>query len=185
MEMHVVGSIIARLGSNRLKYKNILPFFGKPMLGVGIETLRKAKLVDEIVVSTESELVARVAHDFGVQALRRPSELAEDNVPSMPVFRHLIEQHPCDVHVTLNINLPLCQPEVVDRAIVLAQEHGESLSRPVAVWAQTHETIMNYGDPWKITAAEFEDKRAGNLDIHTEEDLLEVYRFQQGDIPGW
>ncbi len=31
--MHVVGSIIARLGSKRLKYKNLMPFEGKPLVG--------------------------------------------------------------------------------------------------------------------------------------------------------
>ncbi len=183
--MHVVGSIIARLGSKRLTYKNILPFAGKPMLGLGVETLRKASSVDQIVVSTESELIARIAHDFGVEVLRRPAELAEDNIASVPVFQHLVEHYPCDVHVNLNINFPLCIPEVVDRAVMLAQENGESLCIPHAVWAQTRETLLNYGDPWKITATLFEDDRAGNLDIHTEEDLLEVYRSQQGEIEGW
>ncbi len=183
--MHVVGSIIARLGSKRLTYKNILPFAGKPMIGVGVETLKRAALVDQVVVSTESELVARIAYDFGVEVLRRPAELAEDNVPSVPVFQHLVTHYPCDVHVNLNVNLPLCKPEVVDRAVELALAHGESLSEPVAVWAQTNEVLMNYGDPWNITAMRFEDDRAGTLDVHTEEELLELYRCQQGEIPGW
>lgn len=49
--MHLVGSIIARLGSKRLAYKNLLPFEGKPLWVLGIEKLREAKRVDEIVVS--------------------------------------------------------------------------------------------------------------------------------------
>ena len=51
--MDVVGSIIARLGSKQLAYKNLMPFEGKPLWGLGIEKLRVAERVDEIVVSTE------------------------------------------------------------------------------------------------------------------------------------
>ena len=184
--MHVVGSIIARLGSKRLTYKNLPPFAGKPLVGLGVEILRGAKRVDEIVVSTESELIARVALDFGATVLYRPPELAGDDVPSVPVFQHIVENHNCDVHVNFNINFPLCRPEVIDRAVELAARDGEALSRPYAAWAQSVERLANYRDPYKIPSAfesVFDDDRAGPLDIHTEQDLLDTYRAAQGRRP--
>ncbi|MDQ8201579.1 hypothetical protein [Pelagicoccus sp. SDUM812003] len=184
--MHVVGSIIARLGSKRLAYKNLLPFAGKPLVGLGVEILRRAKSVDEIVVSTESELIARVALDFGATVLYRPPELAGDEVPSVPVFQHIVEHHHCDVHVNFNINFPMCDPAVIDRAVELAYRNEEALSKPYAVWAQSVERLANYRDPFKIPSAfesVFEDERAGPLDIHTEQDLLDTYRAAQGDFP--
>ena len=183
--MHVVGSVIARLGSKRLAYKNILPFAGQPMLGIGIETLKRAATVDQVVVSTGSELIARVAHDFGVDVLRRPDELAGDDVASVPVFQHIVEHYPCDVHVNLNVNFPTCSEEVVNKAVEVALQYEESLSRPCAVWAQTYQRLMYYGDPFTITAEIFDDKRAGAIDVHTEEELLEVYRIRQGAIKEW
>lgn len=184
--MHVVGSIIARLGSKRLPYKNLLPFAGKPLVGLGVEILRQAKRVDQIVVSTESELIARVALDFGATVLRRPDALAGDEVPSVPVFQHIVEHFPCDVHVNFNINFPLCSPEVIDRAVELAAANGEALSKPFAAWAQSAERLANYEDPARIPSAMrsiFDDERAGPLDIHTEADLLETYRAAQGERP--
>lgn len=183
--MHVVGSIIARLGSKRLTYKNLLPFGGRPLVGLGVEILRQAKLVDEIVVSTESELIARVALDFGATVLKRPPELAEDDVPSIPVFQHIVEHHHCDVHVNFNINFPMCDPAVIDRAVELAVENGESLSNPYAAWAQSVECLANYHDIYQISAHkhEFSDDRSGPCDIHTEADLLETYRAKQGLNP--
>jgi|GEM_PF-403797 len=183
--MYVVGSIIARLGSKRLIYKNLMPLEGKPLVGLGIEKLRQAQRVDEIVVSTKSELIARVALDFGASVLLRPPELASDEVPSIPVSRHLVEHHPCDVHVNFNVNFPICQPGVIGRAVELALENGEALSNPYAAWAQTRECLENYGDIRKISAHEheFEDDRPGRIDIHTLEDLLETYRRKQGDWP--
>lgn len=185
--MHVVGSIIARLGSKRLPYKNLLPFAGKPLVGLGIETLRAARLVDEIVVSTESELIARIARDFGATVLRRPAELAADNVPSVPVFQHILQNFACDVHVNFNINFPLCDPAVLDRAVELASSKGEALSVPYAAWAQTAARLRNYGDPWapEKKAFLFGDARAGAIDVHTLEDLLAAYQQRQGPLAGW
>lgn len=183
--MRVVGSIIARLGSKRLAFKNLLPFEGTPMLVRGIQTLRAARRVDAIVVSTESELVARVATSAGAIVLRRPPELAEDHVPSVPVFRHVVEHFPCDVHVSLNVNFPRCEPGVVDRAVEVARETGESLSVPYAVWAQSPERLESYGDPFEITATRFDDPRAGAIDVHTLEDLLAEHRNVQGPLAGW
>ena len=183
--MHVVGSVIARLGSKRLAYKNILPFAGKPLVGLGIEILKRAKLVDEVVVSTESELIARIALDYNGTVLFRPSELAEDGVPSIPVFQHIVAHYPCDVHVNFNINFPMCAPEVIDCGVEKAALEGEALSVPFAVWAQTAECLANYGDPWVITGLQhsFDDDRAGPCDVHTLDDLLTTYRAGQGAHP--
>ena len=181
--MRVVGSIIARLGSNRLAYKNLMPFEGKPHWGLGIEELREAKRVDEIVVSTECELIARVALDFGAAARARPVELALDDVPSIPVLQHLVRHYPCDVHVNFNINFPLCDPAVIEQPVELAALNGESLSRLDSAWAQTRACLENYGDPVSISAHnhEFEDVRAGKTDIHALENLLGTYRLKQSE----
>jgi CMP-2-keto-3-deoxyoctulosonic acid synthetase len=185
--MHVVGSIIARLGSKRLPFKNLMPFGGRPLVGLGIEILRRATRVNQIVVSTESELIARVARDFGATVLHRPAELAADNIPSVPVFQHVLRNFPCDVHVNFNINFPLCEPAVIDRAVDVAVEKGEALSVPYAAWAQTAERLRTYGDPWapEKKATLFDDVRAGAVDVHTLDDLLAVYRLRQGPLAGW
>ncbi|HQU08626.1 MAG: hypothetical protein B7X06_00630 [Verrucomicrobia bacterium 21-51-4] len=191
--MNVVASIIARLGSKRLPYKNLLPFAGKPLIGHGLDILRQCNRVDRIVVSTESELIARVAMDFGAEVLRRPESLAGDRVPSIPVFQSVVERFPCNIHVNYNINFPLCDPAVIDRAIELVEQdllagnpRAEYLSDPVAVWAQSAQCLAQYGDPWAITAKRFEDLRAGAIDIHSEADLLEIYRESQTVVPaGW
>lgn len=183
----VVGSIIARLGSKRLPYKNLLPYRGVPLVRLGVEKLKQSQRVDVIVVSTESELIARTVEDMGVVISRRPESLAGDKVPSIPVFQHIVESHPCDVHVNYNINFPNCDPLVIDRAVEIAESNGsgESLSVPFAVWAQTARCLEQYRDPWDITAERFEDPRVLEPDVHTIEDLLESHRKGQPWYIGW
>ena len=46
--------IPARIGSKRIKNKNIKKFFGMPIINYSIETAIKSKIFDEIHVSTDS-----------------------------------------------------------------------------------------------------------------------------------
>ena len=51
----ILGVIPARLNSKRLKKKNIINFFGKPLISYSISAAIKSKIFDKIIVSTESE----------------------------------------------------------------------------------------------------------------------------------
>ena len=186
MPVKVIGSVIARLGSKRLPYKNLLPFDGVPLVLRAVDLLQKCSAVDEVVVSTESELIARTCSGSGAKILPRPIDLAGDGVASVPVFQHIIEHFPCDLHVNFNCNFPICDPVVVGRALELATETGEALSEPYAVWAHTRERLENYGDPFCITATRFQDDSICEIDVHHEADLLEIHRLhQQGFDQEW
>ena len=130
-----------------------------------------------MILSTDSELIAYTCiNEPGLNILHRPPELCEDNVASIPVFQHILENFPSDLHLNYNCNFPECDESVFDRGIKTASKYGESLSVPYAVWAQTKECLFNYGDPFKITAQTYEDKRIGQIDIHTMEDLIHAHR---------
>ncbi len=144
----------------------------------------ETKLFDEVVLSTDSELIARTCMEIeGFSLLRRPPELAEDEVPSIPVFRHLVENFPCDLHLNYNCNFPECPQEVFERAIEIASVSGEALSDPYAVWAQTDHRLRNYGNPCEISAEIFSASEVHPVDVHTMDDLLAVHRAHQDALP--
>ena len=181
--MKVIGSVIARLGSKRLTYKNLLPFKGVPLVRHAIQRLLESEIFDEVILSTDSELIARTCMDLEkVSILKRPDQLASDSVASIPVFQHIVQNFACDLHLNYNCNFPECSNNVFEQAITLAQRSGESLSVPYAVWAQTNECLQNYGDPFQITAKTFDSKDISPLDIHTMDDLLEAHRAKQSSF---
>ena len=53
--------IPARSGSKRLKNKNIINFFGKPMIAHVIEIAKKSKLFSRVVVTTDSKKIVRIS----------------------------------------------------------------------------------------------------------------------------
>ncbi len=180
--MEIIGSVIARLGSKRLTYKNLLPYKGEPLVVRALKKLIESGIIDRVVLSTDSELIARTCLIQGVDLLYRPEYLSGDSVASIPVFQHILENFPCDLHLNYNCNFPECDSSVIKRAVSVAVEKGEALSNPFAVWAQTRECLENYGDPFQITATQFDAPKVHPLDIHSMEDLLEVHRTHQGNF---
>jgi len=84
--------IPARGGSKRIPKKNIKSFCGKPLIAYSIETAKRSKLFEEIVVSTDSEEIAEVSQKYGAKILWRPKELADDYAGSDEVFEHAINE---------------------------------------------------------------------------------------------
>ena len=80
--MKIVGSVIARSGSKRLAYKNLLPYKGEPLVRRAIIKLFQSNLFTQIVLSTDCELIARTCLDIkGLSILKRPAELASVEMP--------------------------------------------------------------------------------------------------------
>ena len=84
--------IPARGGSKRIPKKNIKDFNGKPLIAYSIETAKKSGLFSKIVVSTDSEEIAKISENFGAKILWRPKELADDYAGSTEVFEHAIKE---------------------------------------------------------------------------------------------
>ena len=80
--MEILGSVIARLGSKRLTYKNLLPYKGVPLVVRALQKLLDCQVIDLVVLSTDSELIARTCLMDGVEILYRPENLSGDDVAS-------------------------------------------------------------------------------------------------------
>lgn len=90
--MKVVAFIFARGGSKGLPGKNIRILAGKPLIAWSIENARKIKRVDRVIVSTDSEEIAKVAIKYGAEVpFLRPPDLASDTASEWLAWRHAIQ----------------------------------------------------------------------------------------------
>jgi CMP-N-acetylneuraminic acid synthetase len=88
----VLGLIPAKRGSMRLPEKNIRPLAGKPLLGWTVDAARVSGVIDQLIVSTEDELVAKIARDCGAEVpFVRPPELARDPAGVVQVALHALQ----------------------------------------------------------------------------------------------
>lgn len=83
----VLAIIPARSGSKGLRFKNTRDFCGKPLLAWSIECAKKSKYIDEIIVSTDKNSIAKIARDFGAKTpFLRQRRLSGDRVSSVTVI---------------------------------------------------------------------------------------------------
>ncbi|MBT5951275.1 MAG: acylneuraminate cytidylyltransferase family protein, partial [Betaproteobacteria bacterium] len=62
----------------------------KPLIGHSITAALDSKFLNTVVVSSEDDEICNVATKYGVQVLRRPQQLALDNIQNIEVVRHVI-----------------------------------------------------------------------------------------------
>lgn len=97
-----VAVIPARGGSKRIPRKNIRPFLGKPLLAYSIEVAFAAQCFDQVMVSTDDEEIAAVAHQYGAATpFTRPRDLADDFATTGSVVRHAVTYYD-DINVKLD-----------------------------------------------------------------------------------
>jgi pseudaminic acid cytidylyltransferase len=90
--MSNVAIIPARGGSKRIPMKNIKPFAGKPIIAYSIIEAKKTQLFKRIIVSTDSEEIAKVSRDYGAEIpFMRPPELSNDYTGINPVILHALQ----------------------------------------------------------------------------------------------
>lgn len=89
----ILAIIPARKNSKRVPNKNIRQLAGKPLIYHTIKTaLDCSDFVDDIIVTTDSKKIAKIAERFGANIpFIRPKELARDNVSDKPVIKHCID----------------------------------------------------------------------------------------------
>jgi pseudaminic acid cytidylyltransferase len=86
-----VAIIPARIGSKRIKKKNIKNFYGKPILELTYDILKKSKLFNKIILSSDSNKILRLGKNIGFDILiKRPKELSDDYTSTALVIKHAI-----------------------------------------------------------------------------------------------
>ncbi|MCX7835705.1 MAG: acylneuraminate cytidylyltransferase family protein [bacterium] len=87
----VLAVIPARSGSKGLPKKNILLLGGKPLIAHSIEFAKLCPSITKTIVSTDSEEIAGIARQYNCEVpFLRPSELAQDETPMLPVLQHAL-----------------------------------------------------------------------------------------------
>jgi CMP-N,N'-diacetyllegionaminic acid synthase len=126
----VLGVVPARGGSKGIPNKNLALLAGRPLLAYTAEAVRVSRRLSRCIVSTDDERVAEAARSLGLEVpFLRPSELASDDTPMLPVLRHAAREiarrgSPVDVVVLLQPTSPLRRAAHIDAAVDLLESTG-------------------------------------------------------------
>lgn len=120
----------ARGGSRGIPHKNIILVNGKELITYTLDAAKKSKYLDEVIVSTEDDNIAKVARREGIRVLLRPAILAQDNSKTIDVLLDVINtlDEEYDYLVLLQPTQPLRHAEHIDGAIeVMIDQNYSSL----------------------------------------------------------
>ena len=88
----ITAFIPARGGSKGIPGKNIKEFAGKPLMVHSIEYALNCGQIDEVVVSTDDDKIAKIARKAGAKIVKRPPELSTDSATTESAIHHFVNK---------------------------------------------------------------------------------------------
>jgi len=130
----ILAIIPARKGSKRIPRKNVRKLNGVPLVTYTINSAKKSKYIDRIVVSTDDIRVAKIAKKHKIEVLKRSKKLSEDHILPIQVYENVAnelkkkEHYLPDIIVALQPTSPLREGKDIDLAITtLVDKNADSL----------------------------------------------------------
>ena len=178
--------IPARSLSKGIKNKNIIKLNGKPLFAHSINYAKKSKIVDKIIVSTDSLKYVAIAKKYKAEApFLRSKKLAGDLVPDYPViYDSLIKSEKFfkfkfDYVVLLRPTSPQREKGLIEKGIKIlhARKSATSIRSVVKTYSHPYRHfLINTKGIMKAIIKNI--KEPYNL----ERQLLPKFYFQSGDL---
>jgi N-acylneuraminate cytidylyltransferase len=122
--MPVIYALIpARSGSKGVPHKNIKQLGGHPLIEWSIAACKKAKSINRIIVSTDSEEYAQISKKMGAEVpFLRPAEIAGDRSTDYDFIKHALDwfaqnDSEPDYIVHIRPTTPFRNPILIDQAV--------------------------------------------------------------------
>ncbi|MER6349087.1 acylneuraminate cytidylyltransferase [Streptomyces sp. NPDC001595] len=134
----VLAVIPARGGSKGVPAKNLAPVGGVPLVARAVRECRAARLVTDVVVSTDDQAIAAAARAAGAEVVLRPAAIAGDTATSEAAVLHAVDAHealhgsPVDVVLLVQCTSPFLVREDVDGVAAAVVENGADTAVTVA-----------------------------------------------------
>ena len=134
--MKITGIIPARFASTRFPGKPLHPIAGKPLVQHVVERCREAQSLEDVIVATDDERIAKVAREFCAVEMTRT-----DHPSGTDRIAEVVARLDCDAVVNVQGDEPLIPAAVIDAvAGALTDAEMTTAAAPVS-------NISEYSDP--------------------------------------
>ena len=107
MRSKIYAMIAARIGSQRLKYKNLALIDKKPMIYYAITAAKKSKCFNKIFINSDHEIFSKIAKRYKVNFYQRAKKLGGSNITSDSIVYDFMKNIPePDILVWVNSIAP-------------------------------------------------------------------------------
>lgn len=131
----IIAIIPARSGSKGLPNKNIKELNGIPLLAHSIICAKESGIIDEVFVSSDSQVYKEIAEKYGANVpFLRPENISEDNSQAYDYIIHTINSFKAncnlefDYFIVLQPTSPIRKPgHIIDVAKLLIEQNIDSV----------------------------------------------------------
>ena len=116
-KLKILSMIPARIGSERLKYKNLALINNKPLISFAINAAKKSKIFDKIYINSDHNIFSKIAERYKVNFYKRPSRLGGSKIRSDIVVYDFIKKNNCDILVWINPIAPLQSQNEINEVV--------------------------------------------------------------------
>ena len=132
--MSILAIIPARGGSVGLKNKNMYPLNGRPLLFYTIQAAKKTKLIDRIIVSSDSNKILNFSKKNFAEVIKRPKKISGSKSTTHQAIIHCLnylkknENYVPDIILILQPTSPLRNSKHISKAIKIFLKHKRATS---------------------------------------------------------
>jgi len=178
----IIVIIPARSGSKSIKDKNIILYKGKPLISYSIQIALKSKLVNRVIVSTDSKKYANISKKFGAEVpFLRPKKISKNNSNDSEWIFHAIdhlirkEKYYPDLIIHLRPTSPNRELKIFEKGIkwFLKNKNKPTSMRSVSIFSQPPQKLFKIKN--KFLTGFFNDKYNGEYHSRPRQDYPKTY----------
>ena len=172
----IVALIPARSGSKGVTNKNIMLFNGIPLIAYSIAAAKKSKLIDRVIVSTDSQAYAEIALKYGAEVpFIRPQSISNDNSTDLQFFSHAIdwlknnELFVPKFIAHLRPTTPIRDPQIIDKAL------NTFINSKFSALRSCHEMTESSYKTFEIEDMKLKSICSGTFDIESSNNIRQSF----------
>lgn len=154
----ILCTICARGGSKGVKNKNIKELNGKPLIAYTIEQAKASGLFENIVISTDSDAISKVAINYGAEVFfKRSDEMASDTAGKLDVIRDAFMRSEAyykkqyDYLIDLDVTSPLRNVEdIINSFVKFKKDDNDNLITAMPSRRSPYFNLVEIGDDGRV-----------------------------------
>jgi len=138
----MIAMIPARIGSTRLKMKNLALLNGKPLIFYSINAAKESGIFDRIILNSDCHVFNEIANRYDIEFYLRPEKLGDSNTKSDDVVFDFMQKHEADIVAWINPISPLLTADEIIKATLFFQDN--ELDTLITVEEKKVHSIFNH-----------------------------------------
>lgn len=146
MSREIVGLVPVKGASERVPMKNLRKFGESSLFELKLSQLSKAEGFDEIIISSEEDMILSIASEQGFGIHERDPKYSTSDVPMSDVYSYIASEIPGENIAWINVTNPLAGPDCYTNAVKLYREMSEEYDCLLSV-SEVKDYLFHNGEP--------------------------------------